>query len=89
MCRLPDKHYHSYSFPPSLLFSLRLPFDLLPIEQGLRNKTCVRRYPIQQCMLVSSKKTLSAISAFCLVDFLRTEGSMECQLVAFRLPRTR
>lgn len=84
MCRLPDKHYHSYSFSLVLLLT-RLAFDLLPIEQGLRNKTCVRRYPIQQCMLLSSKKTLSAISAFCLVDLPCTEDSMECQLVAFRL----
>jgi hypothetical protein len=60
--RLADKHYHSYF---SLSLSLFLSLAVLPIEQGLRNKTCVRRYTIQQCML-RSPKTLSAISAFCL-----------------------
>jgi hypothetical protein len=52
------------SSPPS-----SLSFAILSIEQGLRHETCVRRYPIQQCMLLSSK-TLSAISAFCLTSYL-------------------
>jgi hypothetical protein len=46
-----------------------LSFAFLAIEQGLRNKTCVQRYTIQQCMLLS-RKTLSAISAFCLTSCL-------------------
>ena len=72
ICRLTDKHYHSYSH--LLLFPYRSLF--FSIEQGLRNQTCVRCYSIQQCMFLSSK-TLSAISAVsltsCLVVFLYIE----------------
>jgi hypothetical protein len=62
LCRLADKYYHSYFLSIRLFFSLS--FAVLPIEQRLRNKTCVRRLYYQQCMLLSSK-TLSAISAVC------------------------